>query len=124
PADVGRITHAPAASGWVLRPMRAGLRPGMVGAEPTEGGAVTTAETTRATTPRDVLEAAERLGPAIAARAGETEEARRVPPDLLGELVATGVFRLLRPPSHGGIGAAPAEAGPVFEALARADASV
>ena len=50
------------------------------------------------TTTRDVLDAVHRLAPAMAARAGETEAARRVPRDLLDGLTAAGVFRLLRPP--------------------------
>ena len=74
--------------------------------------------------PRDVLEAVNRLAPEIAARAGETEAARRVPRDLLDGLAAAGVFRLLRPPSHGGLGARLPDGLLVFEALARADASV
>lgn len=71
-----------------------------------------------------VLEAVHRLAPEISARAGETEAARRVPRDLLDGLAAAGVFRLLRPPSHGGLGAPLPEALEVFGALARADASV
>lgn len=46
-------------------------------------------------TPEDVLRAVWDLAPTIAARAGEVEAARRVPPDLLDELVAAGCFRLL-----------------------------
>ena len=76
------------------------------------------------TTTRDVLDAVHRLAPEVAARAGETEAARRVPRDLLDGLAAAGVFRLLRPPSHGGVGAPLPEALEVFGALARADASV
>jgi alkylation response protein AidB-like acyl-CoA dehydrogenase len=60
----------------------------------------------------------------VAARAGEIEAARRVPRDLLDELVATRVFRLLRPATHGGAGADLTGAMRVFEELARADASV
>ena len=83
---------------------------------------MTTTDTGPATT-RDVLDAVPRLAPAIAARAGETEAARRLPGDLLGGLIATRVFRLLRPPSHGGLGADLPAALEVYEALARADAS-
>jgi len=75
-------------------------------------------------TPRDVLDAVGRLAPQIAARADGTEAARRVPRDVLDGLTAAGVFRLLRPPSHGGLGAPLPDALLVFEALARADASV
>jgi alkylation response protein AidB-like acyl-CoA dehydrogenase len=71
-----------------------------------------------------VLEAARGLAPAIAKRAADVERARRVPPDLLDELVAAGCFRMLLPVSHGGLGAELPGAMRVFETLARADASV
>ncbi len=64
------------------------------------------------------------LAPAIAARAAEIEAGRRVPADLLADLVAAGCFRLLLPPSHGGLGADLPSALGEYEALARADASV
>jgi alkylation response protein AidB-like acyl-CoA dehydrogenase len=76
------------------------------------------------TTQQDVLGAARRLAPAIAARADEVEAGRRLPRDLLDELIAAGVFRLVRPATHGGVGADLPGAMRVFEALARADASV
>ena len=76
------------------------------------------------TTPRGVLDAARRLAPSLAARAGEIEAGRRVPRDLLGELIAARVFRVLRPATHGGVGADLPGAMRVYEALARADASV
>jgi alkylation response protein AidB-like acyl-CoA dehydrogenase len=75
-------------------------------------------------TSEDVLDAVERLAPAIAARAAEVEADRRLPADLLGALTAAGVFRLLRPAAVGGLEAALPDALPVYEALARADASV
>jgi indole-3-acetate monooxygenase len=84
---------------------------------------VSTVETGIAT-PRDVLDAARRLAPAITARTEEIEVHRRVPSDLLDELIAARVFRLLRPATHGGIAADLAGAMRVYEALARADASV
>jgi indole-3-acetate monooxygenase len=76
------------------------------------------------TTQQDVLDAARGLAPAIAARADEVEAGRRLPRDLLDELIAAGVFRLLRPATHGGLGADLPGAMRVYEALARADASV
>ena len=76
------------------------------------------------TTPQGVLDAARRLAPSIAARADEIEAGRRVPRDLLDELIAARVFRVLRPATHGGIGADLPGAMRVYEALARADASV
>ena len=78
----------------------------------------------RTTTPEGVLDAARELAPSIAGRAAEIEAARRVPSDLLDELVAAGCFRVLLPSSHGGIGADLPSAMRVFETLARADASV
>ena len=76
------------------------------------------------TTAADVLAAIEQLAPTIAGRASEIEEARRLPADLLDELKTAGAFRLTRPDSHGGVGADLPSAMRVFEALARADASV
>jgi alkylation response protein AidB-like acyl-CoA dehydrogenase len=71
-----------------------------------------------------VLDAVRELAPVIATRAGETEAARRLPRDLLDELVAAGCFRMLRPASHGGLGFDLAAGMRVFEELSRADASV
>jgi len=76
------------------------------------------------TTPGGVLDAARRLAPSIAARADEIEADRRVPRDLLDELIAARAFRVLRPATHGGLGADLPGAMRVYEALARADASV
>jgi indole-3-acetate monooxygenase len=75
------------------------------------------------TTTQSVLESVRGLAPGIAARAAEIEAGRRVPRDLLDELVGAGCFRLLVPRSHGGIGADLPSAMRVFEVLARADAS-
>jgi alkylation response protein AidB-like acyl-CoA dehydrogenase len=84
---------------------------------------VTTLRTDIAT-PTDVLEGARRMAPAIAGRAAEIEAARRLPRDLLDELIAAGAFRVLRPRSHGGLEADLPDAMRVYEALAAADASV
>jgi alkylation response protein AidB-like acyl-CoA dehydrogenase len=83
--------------------------------------------TDRPTTPRtstDVLTNAEDLAPRVAGRAAEVEAARRVPEDLLQDLVDAGCFRLLLPGTHGGLGADLPRALQVYEVLARADASV
>jgi alkylation response protein AidB-like acyl-CoA dehydrogenase len=72
----------------------------------------------------EVLAAAERLAPAIAARAPEIEAARRLPADLLDSLIAAGCFRMLVPRSHGGMSGTLANGMRVNEALARADGSV
>ncbi|QKG19712.1 3-hydroxy-9,10-secoandrosta-1,3,5(10)-triene-9,17-dione monooxygenase oxygenase subunit [Actinomadura verrucosospora] len=55
-----------------------------------------------------VLEAVRDLVPAIAERAGEAEEARRVPESTIKELAGTGFFRLLQPKAFGGHEAHPA----------------
>jgi alkylation response protein AidB-like acyl-CoA dehydrogenase len=70
------------------------------------------------------VKAAQRLLPSIAACAGRIEAARRIPPELLEQLSAAGCFRILRPVSHGGLGADLASGLAVFETLATADASV
>ena len=77
-----------------------------------------------ARTAEDVLRAVQHLTPAVAARAAEIEAARRVPPDLLDDLVGAGCFRMLLPPTHGGVAADLPTAMRVLETLATADASV
>jgi alkylation response protein AidB-like acyl-CoA dehydrogenase len=76
------------------------------------------------TTPERVLESARALAPAIAGRAAEVEAARRVPRDLLDQLIGAGCFEVSRPRSHGGVGADLPAAMRVVETLATADASV
>ena len=71
-----------------------------------------------------VLAAADAMGPAIAARAAETESARRVPPDLLDQLVRAGFLRMLLPAEYGGGALDLPAALLVYESLSRADASV
>ena len=77
-----------------------------------------------AATAADVLDATRELAPTIGARAAEIETARRLPPDLLDDLRRVGCFRVLRPRTHGGLGADLPEAMRIIESLARADASV
>jgi alkylation response protein AidB-like acyl-CoA dehydrogenase len=82
--------------------------------------------TTTARTPTTVaalFDDVQRLAPAIAARADEIEAGRRLPRDLLDELSRAGCWRMVLPPSHGGIGASLPEAMRVIEVLAGADAS-
>jgi alkylation response protein AidB-like acyl-CoA dehydrogenase len=76
------------------------------------------------TTNAPVLDAVAELAPVIAARAAETEAARRVPPDLVADLAAAGCFRMLLPASHGGHGVDLPTAIQVLEELSRADGSV
>jgi alkylation response protein AidB-like acyl-CoA dehydrogenase len=85
---------------------------------------VLTTDRSRSTEAEHTLAAVHELAPVIAARAGEVENARRVPPDLVDQLMDAGCFRLVLPTSHGGAGADLPFAMQVFETLARADASV
>ena len=75
------------------------------------------------TTAAAVLDEVRALAPAIAARAAEIEAARRLPGDLMEELGRAGCWRMVLPPSHGGIGASVPEAMRAIEVLAGADAS-
>jgi alkylation response protein AidB-like acyl-CoA dehydrogenase len=84
---------------------------------------VASVDTTTASGVR-ILDAVGDLAPAIAARAGEIEAARRVPPDLVTELTVAGCFGMLRPGSHGGAGVDLATSMRVYEDLSQADASV
>jgi len=85
---------------------------------------MTGSATRRPETAAEVLEAVAALAPAVAERAAEVEDARRVPPDLLEAVVATGAFRMLLPRSYGGLEVTLTDAMQVVEALSRADASV
>jgi alkylation response protein AidB-like acyl-CoA dehydrogenase len=90
--------------------------------EPTGGRVdMTTVEAT--TTVDDVLGAVRDLAPTLADRGPEIEAARRMPADVLDDLIRAGCFRLMRPRSHGGIGADVPGVLSVLETLARADAS-
>ena len=71
----------------------------------------------------DLVDEAERLAPTIAARAEEIEAGRRVPPDLVDELISAGLFQGLVPASLGGLDRSPIEVARAVEALAGADAS-
>jgi indole-3-acetate monooxygenase len=77
-----------------------------------------------ATTTEPILEAVRALAPSVAVRAEEIERARRLPPDLVDELLAAGCFRMLVPRSHGGAEMELPVQMQVLEELARADASV
>jgi alkylation response protein AidB-like acyl-CoA dehydrogenase len=70
-----------------------------------------------------VLDAVRERAPRIAARAPEIEAARRLPLDLVDDLIDAGCFRVLLPTSHGGLGGDLPSALEVLEELARADAS-
>jgi alkylation response protein AidB-like acyl-CoA dehydrogenase len=82
------------------------------------------AQTMPATTTEPILDAVKALIPSITVRAEEIERARRLPPDLVDELLAAGCFRMLVPRSHGGAELDPPAQTQVLEELARADASV
>lgn len=69
------------------------------------------------------LEAARRLGPEIAARADEIENARRLPADLAQTFAQAGFMRMLVPKSYGGLELTPREIFETIEEVSRADAS-
>src|SRR5882757_6995791 len=64
------------------------------------------------------------LGPAIIARIAEIESGRRIPLDLVEQLKAIGVLRMLVPRSHGGLELDLPSALEVIGALGRIDGSV
>ena len=76
------------------------------------------------TTTEPILDVVKAMNPAITLRAEEIERARRLPPDLVDELLAAGCFRMLVPRSHGGLELDLPVQVSVLEELARADASV
>lgn len=71
-----------------------------------------------------VLDAVRELAPRITARNDEIESARRIPPDLLAELIQAGCFRMLTPVSHGGLEIDLPASMEIIEALAAADGAV
>ncbi|MGH9212875.1 MAG: acyl-CoA dehydrogenase family protein [Acidimicrobiales bacterium] len=77
-----------------------------------------------ATNTEPILDTVKALTPSITVRAEEIERARRLPPDLVDELLAAGCFRMLVPRSHGGAQLDLPVQMQVLEELARADASV
>lgn len=85
---------------------------------------MTTAQRSVSNTGVDVLDAVRELAPAIEARVGEIESARRLPLDLVERLTEAGCFRMVLPESHGGAGVDLMSAMRVFEELSRTDASV
>jgi alkylation response protein AidB-like acyl-CoA dehydrogenase len=72
----------------------------------------------------DILAAIAALTPAVRARAGEIEAARRLPADLAQSLAEAGLFRAAVPKSLGGLELEPRLIFTALEALGNADASV
>ena len=70
-----------------------------------------------------MIDAIRALAPGIRARAEAIERARRLPPDVVRDLRAAGVFRLCVPRTLGGVEADPATLLAVLEELAWADGS-
>ena len=64
------------------------------------------------------------IAPAIASRSEEIDRQRRIPRDLLDELVWAGCYRMLTPASHGGQDAELLDVLRVIERLAQADGAV
>jgi len=69
----------------------------------------------------DVLAAVRDLAPSISARSAEIESGRRLPLDLLGQLIAAGCLRMLTPRSHGGLEVDLPLSMEIIETLAAAD---
>jgi len=68
-----------------------------------------------------VLAAVRDLAPSISARSAEIESARRLPLDLLDQLIAAGCFRMLTPRSHGGFEVDLPRSMEIIETMAAAD---
>ena len=68
-----------------------------------------------------LLHAVRELAPKISARSAEIEAGRRMPPDLLYDLIAAGLFRMLTPQSHGGMEIDFPTSMEILEAIAEAD---
>ncbi len=71
----------------------------------------------------EILRAVRDLAPVIAARASEIEARRSLPTDLVEELKAIGLFRMLVPRSHGGDEVGLLASMEILETLAAADGS-
>ncbi|WP_346538841.1 acyl-CoA dehydrogenase family protein [Micromonospora sp. DPT] len=71
----------------------------------------------------DLIRAVRDLAPELSTRAGDIEQARELPADLLDRLRAAGCFRMFVPRSHGGYEADLRTGLTVLETLARADGS-
>jgi alkylation response protein AidB-like acyl-CoA dehydrogenase len=69
----------------------------------------------------DVIDGASTVAARLSDRAAEIEAARRLPADILSDLVAGGSFRILLPQSHGGSEATLVEAMTLYEMLATSD---
>jgi alkylation response protein AidB-like acyl-CoA dehydrogenase len=70
-----------------------------------------------------ILQAARDLAPSIKERALEIETARRIPADLLQDLISAGCFRMLTPRTHGGDEIDLLSSIEILELLATADGS-
>jgi alkylation response protein AidB-like acyl-CoA dehydrogenase len=68
-----------------------------------------------------LLNAVREIAPKISARSAEIEAGRRMPPDLLADLIAAGLFRMLTPKSHGGMEIDFPTSMEILESIAEAD---
>ena len=71
-----------------------------------------------------LLADAQALARGIATRASEIEQQRRVPWDIIDSVRTCGLFKMLVPRSHGGLGLSVPDILPVITALSAADGSV
>ena len=69
----------------------------------------------------NLLDSVRELAPVLSARGAEIESARRLPADLLAQLVAAGCFRMFVPRSHGGLEIDFPTSMQIIETLATAD---
>ena len=72
----------------------------------------------------DLLAKVRELAPGLAARAGEIEGGRRIPADIVAQLMEAGVFRMYAPRSHGGLELDFPTTLKILAALAEADGAV
>jgi alkylation response protein AidB-like acyl-CoA dehydrogenase len=68
-----------------------------------------------------LLMAVRDFAPSISARSAEIEAGRRLPPDLLRDLISVGMFRMLTPKSHGGMELDFPTSMEIIETIAEAD---
>jgi len=79
---------------------------------------------THPTDPASFRAAIDRLLPVVSEQSGATEEMRRMGPELVASFRDVGLFRMLLPRSHGGLGIDYPTSVEVLRSIARADGSV
>ena len=72
---------------------------------------------------KTLLDSIRDLAPSISKRSPDIDAARRLPPDLLAQLIDAGCFRMFVPKSHGGLDIDVPASMEIIEAIATADGS-